>query len=63
MLPNLIGHQAASRLLLTGDLVSAQKAKELGLVLSVHDSKDLFQDLLVKSQLRVLLLCVELSRQ
>ncbi|KAJ3065912.1 putative enoyl CoA hydratase [Podochytrium sp. JEL0797] len=42
MLPNLIGHQAASRLLLTGDLVSAQEAKDLGLVLSVHDSKDLF---------------------
>ncbi|KAI8610283.1 ClpP/crotonase-like domain-containing protein, partial [Chytriomyces sp. MP71] len=42
MLPNLIGHQAASRLLLTGDLVSAQEAKELGLILQVTPAADLF---------------------
>ncbi|KAI9335242.1 enoyl-CoA hydratase [Obelidium mucronatum] len=42
MLPNLIGHQAASRLLLTGDLVTAQEAKDLGLVLSIHEPQTLF---------------------
>ncbi|KAJ3029355.1 UNVERIFIED_CONTAM: putative enoyl CoA hydratase [Siphonaria sp. JEL0065] len=44
MLPNLIGHQNASRLLLTGDLISAQEAKDLGLVLSIHKQSDLFPE-------------------
>jgi enoyl-CoA hydratase/carnithine racemase len=37
-LPKLIGAQAAAQLLLTGDIVSAARAKELGLVMDVVDS-------------------------
>ncbi|KAF6258887.1 ClpP/crotonase-like domain-containing protein [Scenedesmus sp. NREL 46B-D3] len=36
MLPAATNHQVACRLLLTGDLITAQEAKELGLVLEVH---------------------------
>ena len=39
-LPFLLGHQSASVLLLTGDLISAQKAQELGLVYEVVEGED-----------------------
>ncbi|PRP83787.1 hypothetical protein PROFUN_08985 [Planoprotostelium fungivorum] len=40
-LPSLIGNQNAAHLLLSGDLVSAEEAQRLGVVLSVHDDGDL----------------------
>ncbi|KAF0981358.1 hypothetical protein FDP41_012618 [Naegleria fowleri] len=39
-LPYLLGHQSASALLLTGDLISAQKALELGMVYEVIEGED-----------------------
>ncbi|KAJ3232074.1 hypothetical protein HDU81_003321 [Chytriomyces hyalinus] len=44
MLPNLIGHQASARFLLTGDLISAQEAHQLGLILKISDAKSLYPD-------------------
>ncbi|WIA39835.1 hypothetical protein OEZ86_013285 [Tetradesmus obliquus] len=41
MLPAATSHQVACRLLLTGDLISAQEAKELGLLLEVHPPEQL----------------------
>ncbi|KAJ3136734.1 putative enoyl CoA hydratase [Physocladia obscura] len=46
-LPRLIGHQAASRLLLTGDLVGADEALRLGLVLATPPAADLLSESLV----------------
>lgn len=40
-LPLLIGQQNASRLMLTGDIVDAREAKELGLVLHVYEHEQL----------------------
>ncbi|KAL9645355.1 hypothetical protein ABK040_002554 [Willaertia magna] len=40
MLPYLLGHQIASYLLLTGELISAEKAKEFGLVLEVLEGEE-----------------------
>ena len=37
LLPYLVGHQVASYMLLTGDLITADKAKEYGVVLEVLD--------------------------
>ncbi|EFC39505.1 Enoyl-CoA hydratase [Naegleria gruberi] len=37
LLPYLVGHQVASYMLLTGDLITAQKAKEYGVVLDVME--------------------------
>ena len=39
VLPYLVGHQVASYMLLTGDLVTAQKAKEYGIVLEVLEGE------------------------
>ena len=39
-LPYLLGHQNASVLLLTGDLISAQKALEIGMVYEVVEGED-----------------------
>lgn len=41
LLPSITNHQVACRLLLTGDLISAQEAKSLGLVLDVVDPEQL----------------------
>jgi len=40
LLPYLVGHQVASYLLLTGDLITAQKALEFGMVLEVVEGEE-----------------------
>jgi len=39
-LPKVVGQQQASRLMLTGDVVSGTEAKEIGLALKVYDSPE-----------------------
>lgn len=46
LLPTLTNHQVASRLLLTGDIIPADEAQRLGLVLSVHDDSELMPEAL-----------------
>jgi enoyl-CoA hydratase len=46
LLPSLTGHQVAARLLLTGDIVAADEALRLGLVLAVHPDDQLLPEVL-----------------
>ncbi len=41
-LPRLVGYQAAARLLLTGDLIPAEEALRLGIVLEVTQAEQVF---------------------
>jgi len=43
-LPHLLGHQTASVLLLTGDLISAQKALDVGMVYEVVDGEQALKE-------------------
>ncbi|EGG21140.1 enoyl-CoA hydratase [Cavenderia fasciculata] len=40
-LPRVVSHQVATRMLLTGDVVQGDEAKQLGLVLDVYNQEDL----------------------
>ncbi len=45
-LPSLVGNQVAARLLLTGDLISGDEAKEMGVVLKAVETDQVVPDAL-----------------
>lgn len=64
-LPNLVGHQTASRLLLTGDVISGEEAAKLGLVELSDDpvsTAHLIAERIAKQNPRAVQLCTKTLR-